>query len=710
MLLLAGEALYAQSSEKGTPDSFRDPVVSTKEIMSVTMPAINVDSLLQADKVEEKLGMAPRFGSAIDADINIKQVGDWEELPDGTRLWRVRIVSPGAYSINLIFGKYYVPKGGKLYVYSEDKKMVIGAFTARNNKPHGKFSTMPVKGSSIILEYNQPVWVNEQPQIQISKVVHAYKIIHPSFVAESAKGKGKEEKVLDFGQSDQDCQTNIHCPIGEEWCREKNAVCMTFLDENTRHSSASLINNVRQDFTPYVLMAFHSVNQNNTTSCSLDDEDVSTWLFWFHYWSNSCANGTALQAEANVVSFSGAEIIAGKTSTDFALLKISSEFEVRYEDHLYFLGWSRTTATPNVATCIHHPSGDIMKICVSPLSAVAGISSYCEGQVQSTFFWDHDWNFTGATEGGSSGAPILNENHKVIGQLTTGGGCGKNSSSGKFYLSWDYGSTPQTRLKDWLDPDNKDVMELEGLAPKVNVYNRILDATNYPERVTYDAVSGTFTYVYSAATTLEIAGGVTGIPTVGSEFRVDDIINTEFKAGRNINIKPCTHIWNKRMSSDPSATFHAYIIDPPCVEEFPAPAGGDVPLILVGDPDGVYPTGPCDFSDVHSLWQPGQPESIQVGETTGIPKRTELQDGLEVWPNPVHSIGTIRYTTHIAKNVSIFIMDVYGQRVVELIKNKELEAGEHTLSFDTNQLSSGVYYVALYVENRIETVRVVVMR
>jgi len=64
-------------------------------------------------------------------------------------------------------------------------------------------------------------------------------------------------------------------------------------------------------------------------------------------------------------------------------------------------------------------------------------------------------------------------NHKIIGQLYGGvSACGNPRNQmwdvyGAFYISWDSGSTKETRLKDWLDPDGTGVMEVEGMDSKV---------------------------------------------------------------------------------------------------------------------------------------------------------------------------------------------------------------------------------------------------
>jgi hypothetical protein len=42
-------------------------------------------------------------------DITPATHGTWELLPDGNELWRLRIASPGAVSLNLGFTRYGMP-------------------------------------------------------------------------------------------------------------------------------------------------------------------------------------------------------------------------------------------------------------------------------------------------------------------------------------------------------------------------------------------------------------------------------------------------------------------------------------------------------------------------------------------------------------------------------------------------------------------------
>ena len=75
--------------------------------------------------------------------------------------------------------------------------------------------------------------------------------------------------------------------------------------------------------------------------------------------------------------------------------------------------------------------------------------------------WRATWN-QGVTEGGSSGSPLFDQNHRIVGQLHGGpsvcGGSQLWDFYGRFDLSWTGGGTNATRLSNWLDPTNTGAM------------------------------------------------------------------------------------------------------------------------------------------------------------------------------------------------------------------------------------------------------------
>jgi hypothetical protein len=114
------------------------------------------------------------------------------------------------------------------------------------------------------------------------------------------------------------------------------------------------------------------------------------------------------------------------------------------------------------ATGIHHPSGDVKKICFDEDGPTQG------NQGGAAVWYISEWE-AGVTEGGSSGSPLFDQNHRIIGQLYGGfaacAGAVNNGQAdwyGRFNVSWNTGSTAATRLRDWLDPMNSGITAVDG--------------------------------------------------------------------------------------------------------------------------------------------------------------------------------------------------------------------------------------------------------
>ena len=93
-------------------------------------------------------------------------------------LWRLGIHSQDAYGMKFFFDSYWLPEGGKLFVYSSDYEMSIGPYTHEQNHDDGTFGTPLVKSDNVVIEYYQPSNVKFIPQLNLNKVFHAYRDIH----------------------------------------------------------------------------------------------------------------------------------------------------------------------------------------------------------------------------------------------------------------------------------------------------------------------------------------------------------------------------------------------------------------------------------------------------------------------------------------------------------------------------------------------------
>ena len=240
---------WAQLSTNEKPVSFgRESelrVSRSSSRPSVTMPQLDVAKLNKEDVEDEEYDVPPRFGYPHRVNYNLNNSGVWYSLPNGDKLWQLNIVCPNALSVNFCYDKFWIPEGGKLYVYSKDKKHTIGAFTYKNNKgERGNvrgFATGLVYGNDIILEYYQPKDVMADAIISIEYVVHGYRYINIG-----AKSLGNSC----------DSMVNVNCEEGCNWQNEKKAVAL-ILVQGYRYCTGALVSTTDLSQKPYLLTADH---------------------------------------------------------------------------------------------------------------------------------------------------------------------------------------------------------------------------------------------------------------------------------------------------------------------------------------------------------------------------------------------------------------------------------------------------------------------
>ncbi len=422
--------MMAQIGAGGIPPSFsRSP---TRIPVTVQMPAVDTQALIAED---DQTGNDPyRFAAQIDVALNLGNSGSWQTLPNGDRLWQLRIVSPGAFSIGLLYDDWYIPAGGQLFIYNDDHSVVVGAFTSFNNWEYKKNITQHVAGDATTLEYLEPASKSGQSRLSIYKVCHAYRNLF---------GRGSLD---DYGDSD-GCEKNVNCPEGYPWQDEKRGVAM-IIHNNSYQCSGSLINAFTPTYTvyPYFLTANHCYQSGD-----------SLWIFYFNYESPGCANenGPLDQTIAN------AHLVARWATSDFALCQLSEAPPVAY--NVYMNGWDRTIA-PDSCVSIHHPAGDIKKISIERHPPTIEGWQYCD-MAQTHWRMQH-WE-VGRTEGGSSCSPLFDaESGLIVGQLSGYCNtcyCGQcRSYYGRISNSWMGGGHTYDGLRHWLDPDSTGVTSVAG--------------------------------------------------------------------------------------------------------------------------------------------------------------------------------------------------------------------------------------------------------
>ena len=406
-----------QISNYSTPKSYSYEL--SQSVYRVETGHINIDELLFQEKIDDDMDLPFKFGHSFSVDIDFFEFATVDFLSNGDKVYRLEINSKDAFSINLIFDQFYIMEETELFVYNKSKKHTIGAFTHKNNKHYKRFSTAPVKGDMIIIEFYEPSHVKSESIINLSNIVHGYKDVF----------RGYEDS--------EECHNNVNCAEFQSWNDEVSSVLLTLTDGGTRLCSGSLINNVNQDLELYFL---------TSETCLGGHED---WIFMFNYESSSCTNQDGITNQ----TVSGATLLVNNYESDFALLKLEENPPEDYD--IYFSGWDITGDNPFNCTSIHHPVGDIKKI-----SQHTGVA------ISDGWFFDDDthWKInewsSGITEPGSYGAPLFNEDKQIVGQLHGGESSCDNPVDdyfGKLSHSWNLG------LKEYLDPDNTGITEIDGI-------------------------------------------------------------------------------------------------------------------------------------------------------------------------------------------------------------------------------------------------------
>lgn len=428
---------FAQVTELGGPKSWKKNVPAYNKIEVVQMPGFDEDAIRVEDELNDLSKDRPwRFGYKYETDITFSNSGEWIDLPDG-RLWRVGVEAEGAISVNLIFEDYYLPEGASIYLFDYEGTNRIGAYTSRNNRPDSLLGTELIVGDKIIVEYYEPNEVSGQGSFKIANVIHGYRTIaHSTTTVESEFAKALNGSG--------DCNIDVHCPLGNGWENQIRSVAMIVVGGNG-YCSGALINNICDDGTPYFLTANHCTSGSNT----------GNWAFRFNWASppgtevcattaNSTDPGPPYDQTAN-----GATLLVSGTAADYALLQIDNmTVNDAINWNLFYAGWNNddTDGSITQATGIHHPSGDVMKICREDDSPYHSTSSGAQ-------VWWIDQYEQGVTEPGSSGSPLFDQNGRIIGQLYGGAAAcsgtvnnGQYDYFGRLGVSWGLG------IGDYLAP------------------------------------------------------------------------------------------------------------------------------------------------------------------------------------------------------------------------------------------------------------------
>lgn len=434
-----------------------------QDIAPLELPPLNLESIEAEDAVNDLDKSQPwRYGILRPLVLDPNTSGEWTELQNGDRLWRVAIKSPEAINLGINFSKFQLPQGSRLQMYNPQRTDFSKVYTHSDNRMANTLGSWFITGEVIVIEYFQPQGIVTPALLKVGNVIHGYRMGRVNDLMEENGGRGLEDSG--------DCNFDVNCSVGSDFESKKNKLkkAVALLNLGNGHlCSAALVNNALQDKTPYLLTANHC----------LQNSDPSLWSIRFNWVSPSpiCGEvGESADLQTNF-TMNGVEVKAHSAVSDFALVELYNPIPSSWD--VAFAGWDNSDDIPQFQVGIHHPSGDIMKVCRDNDPAMQDIAN-------GTYVWlikgqsvggGNGWDI-GTTESGSSGSPLFNEEGSIIGQLYAGlSVCngtetnGEYDIYGRFGISWNQGTSPTTRLMDWLDPEHSGLTTVPTLENSLNI-------------------------------------------------------------------------------------------------------------------------------------------------------------------------------------------------------------------------------------------------
>jgi hypothetical protein len=446
--------LSAQISDGGFPPSFQYPIQLKSSQTATQIPVtFSVDDLKRVDEWQAAEGLAPpAVATLIDVALNPQNAGRWITLPGGEKVWQLDIQANGAIALMLYYSDFHIPEGGKLFLYNAEKTQILGAYTHRTHPSGGRFATEFVAGDDVTLEYVASP-DDQHLRIEIEAVGYGYN--HLNVINNTVSLRASFP-----------CEVGVNCEEGDMWQSQKRSVCrmVQLIGKKSYLCSASLLNNTAQDIKPYILTAQHCSSDNSGLVSTA--EDMLQWVFYFNYERSGCSSTSSISRANTMTGCRRVAASATNRESDGLLLLLEQPIPEAY--NVYYNGWDRRDKPAMSGASLHHPGGDYMKISTyrNPATTYTfKADNLTEGGENAHWnvIFDETANGHGVTEAGSSGSPLFNENHLLVGSLTGGSSnCTETTGLnlyGKLSYHWDKYGQPMSK---YLDPVESGAETLQG--------------------------------------------------------------------------------------------------------------------------------------------------------------------------------------------------------------------------------------------------------
>ena len=99
-------------------------------------------------------------------------------------------------------------------------------------------------------------------------------------------------------------------------------------------------------------------------------------------------------------------------------------------------------------------------------------------------------------------------------------------------------------------------------------------------------------------------------------------------------------------------------------------------------------------------------ENLSIIEDVNLPNTVTLH---QAYPNPFNPISNINYSVDIGQIINISVFDLNG-RLIHTLVNDYHSPGNYIRNFSSHNLSSGIYFISLNNNNRIQTQKIILTK
>jgi V8-like Glu-specific endopeptidase len=388
--------------------------------------AVSLGSIITVDVTEEDLAelnsyecencarsQKLRVGlvKPVGVQLSFPSLDSFTRTADGGFVWTGAVTSPGATALRLHFTNFDLPDNTALYVYGLNAE-AFGPYTGLGYTNSGEFWSHTIMGPVAYVQVRNFGPVSEKDLRSISFDIESAGYLSEKFLIPFYQPKTPEFEgvsgAMHHCPDNEDCVEDASCYSGTAVADAKKAVAyMEWVSGAWIYmcTGGLIADSDPGTQIPYFLTANHCISRNKAAS-SLE--------CFFQYATSSCHG--SCPGPYGFPRTVGATVKDSSRDGDHTLLQLNEN----PPSGSVFLGWTTNpvaTANGTQLFRISHPSG--MPQAYSK-HAVETTLVECSGLPIGEFIYSED--LEGATEGGSSGSPVMNMSGQIVGQLY--GACG----------------------------------------------------------------------------------------------------------------------------------------------------------------------------------------------------------------------------------------------------------------------------------------------